>query len=1318
MVRPFVWGLLLIAVLVVGSLFFLQSQYAQRKALHRIVAQVSEFLGRTIHVSRIEYSFLPPALELYDVTVPGPRPTDPPVARAPLVRIQIDLKDLEGRVVDIEQVDIVRPEVYFQFNPDGTNNLPQFRFHRGGRKRFDFRIGHILVQNGTFRLNERKLPLALDAKGVWGRVTGRADRAGEGGSRLDALLVAQDIVTALPRARPYAFTASVRGSILPDRGQVRIANARIAGPDLRGRATGLVNYRSENRRVEVTIDADGQARLVNRLGYMEKPVEGPASVRARVEWTPQAWSYSGDASSPRLATFDRVIQDIQASFTGGRERLDVEVERSRYAQGTVSGLIAIDTRHEGPGTPVALDLDYADLAIHQVISDQFPGEELPIVSGISGRARGTFEYRFNSEAPLAGTGRTEVHVRGTSETGLPIAGTLPITLDRGVVSGRNLHLTAPGQDITSTGFTYDLERGTGRLDFRLASQDVGPLGPVLLGPPKRGEEPAFWLPTSGRGVAEGTMTFVRKDYDLRLRLDLENAVAPVTTADTVHGFLTLNPRAVEDLRLELTRGGGALMVTGRVPLPPEGRKVATQPLALAIDAAQWPAQGLAYLLGPDLAREFQGELSGRVDLAGFPDRLNGRVDAQARNLVAFGVPLGQARAALAFDGGRITVEQGQVDMPAGTVYAQGSFDQASEAMNFTVMAPSLALAAEPFRRYLGGELTGRMTVEAAASGTLQQPQATVSVRGEDLTLRGRPLGQQGDTSAVATWDGRRVNVQGGLLGLASFQGGGRLDRQGADLAIDLRSDSLGTLARVFSPRPLPEFTGSLLGTAALAADFGAGSWRGVLRVPDLRLQYRGRTIASREPVVVEAGPGRITVQSFYLGEPDTENELIAFGTIGLGEGLPLDLRFQSTIAATWAELFLPDYRIEGAVDLLGAVRGTADNPRLSGQGVVRDGQVIVPAFAQAFEDVHGYLFFDRDQIKLEPLEARLGNGSLRATGSVLLPGPERPFSYRLDLAARGITLRFPEFLINRGDADISLVPADGGRLIRGTVSLDRSLYVEDVPVDLLQFIRALFQRQPVELAETNDFQATTQLALSISGPGALRVRNNVANLQGDVALNVRGTLARPVVFGDVNIDPGGTLVFSDNEYELQRGTLTFSNPNRIDPALDLVATTEIQRFNISVHIGGTLERPDVNFSSDANLADLEIVSLIASGQRPTEGFVPPSLVDPQNPGTRAAQEFLYGQAASALSSRVNTLFRFDRFRINPPTEAGQPIAGVGVTVGKRLSKDVFVTYSTEPTSSRQYIVQVEWQVRRDVTLVLTQAGDETYAIDAQWQRRF
>jgi hypothetical protein len=1283
-----------------------------------------------VKIGSIDYNFFPPSLDLSNVVIPGPGPNDPPVLRAPFASVQLSVRDLRGRVFDIDQIVVERPEVYLQFNADGSSNLPQFNFGQGGgAKRFDVRIGHILVQNGVFRLNEQRSPFSLDASAVWGRLVGRAERNGEGGNRLDAMVTAQEVSTTLPHALPYRFTVSARGSIVPEQRRVQIAAARIAGPDLTVRADGFIDYRAETRRVELSYTADGAIQLLNRWGYMTEPIAGPFSVHGRFDWQEAGWSYAGTASTTRVATLGRVFQDAAMVFTGRREGIDVKVDRARYAGGTVSGLVNVEYAKETrDGIPVALDLDYTGLDIQKLISDQFPGEELPIVSGLAGKARGTLQYRFGHQAVVAGTGRANVHVQGVNGAGLPIEGDLPITLDRGVVASRDLHLTSPGQDITSHGFTFDIPRGTGQLDFRLVSQDVAPLDPLLRGKPVAGEPPPFWLPTQGKGTAEGTVTFARNDYALRLLLDLRDVVAPVANVDTAHGSLSLNPRAVEDMRLELTRDGGAVMVTGRVPLAPPGRTAATEPLALAVDAVQWPAAGLGYFLGPELAGLFEGQLSGRLDLSGPTDRPAGRVDAQVQNLVVQGVALGRARAVASFDGnGRFQVQEGQVEMPAGVAVVRGSYDLGTRAFDFTLTAPGLSLAAAPFRDPLGGALTGRVSVDAAASGTLDQPRAMVSIRGRELALDGRTVAQsgstqQGDTQIVATWDGQRVDVQGSLLGMASFQGGGRLDRRGADLAVDVHTDSLGILARAFSPQPLPELAGSLVGTVGLSADFGARTFQGAVRLSDLRLQYQGHTIASREPVVAEVTPQRVTLRSFYMSEPGTENELFVSGAVGLQRDVPLDLHFQSTLAATWAELFLPGAKVQGSLDLLGTLRGTPGDPRLNGEGTLHDAQLIVPNVAQAFEDVNASLRFNRDSVVLDDLGARFGGGSLRASGSVTLPGPGRELAYRLDVFAQDVSFRFPDFLLNRGNADVHLVSAgNGSRQITGGVELRRSLYVEDITVDPLRLLQqALLQRQRLQVAETDDFLSTTQLALNVTGPDALRVRNNLANLQGDVKLTIGGSLARPVVFGDVDVNPGGTLVFNDNQYEVLRGKLTFGSTTKVDPVIDLVAQTEIQGFNITLNVNGTIERPNVHFSSDANLADLEIVSLVATGQRPSPeaGYAPPPSPDQQVAPTEVARQFLYGQAASALTKRVGTLFGFDRFRIDPLTSAGQPISGVGFTVGKRLSKDVFVTYSYDPTNNRQSIVQVEWQLRKNVTLVLTQVGDGTYTVDAQWERRF
>lgn len=1326
-VRPFIWGFVLLAVLIAAVLLFLQSRYARNQLAARLVAAVSEKIGRPVQVGDVDYTFFPLALELRDVVIPGPGPGDPAVARVPLARVQATWRDLQRRVVRLDQVEAVEPEIYVRIEPDGSTNLPRWRTDRRGPRRFEVQVGRILVQNGTFQLNEQRVPLRVDARAVWARVTGQADRAGEGGERLDALVTAQEVVTRLPDASPWPATFSAKGTIFPAEGRIRIANARVAGPDLQAQAEGAVQYRGEEKRVALNVDARGETPLLNRLGYLQEPIEGPFAFRGQVRVQGRQVLYGGTITSPRLAIQGREFRGIEGTLSGGRESLEVDLRKAEYAGGRIEGPISVPFQDEGrPGTPVELDLAFTGLGLQPLIQDQFPGEDFPVVSGLAGRVRGTLAYDFDSREPLAGSGFADLSVEAVQQAGgLPLSGDLPLTIEEGVLSSDDLRITAPGQDLRVDGFVFSLPRLAGRLAYRLESRDLGRLAPLLLEDLPPGEEPPFWLPTAGQGVLDGDVTIDRSDYAALIRLDLQNAVTPDLSADTVRGSLRLLPRAVEDLQLVLAAEGaggpGSLTVSGRVPLAEEGRTAAVEPLSLQIAADRWPAASVArFLLPADVADAWPvgGRVTGGLALRGVPDALQGEATADVSNLAIAEQRVGQAHAEIAFEGPQIRLRRVTVQTDAGTIQIAGSF---GDTLDLTLDAPALALAAPPFRDLFGGRLDGRMAVGAVVGGTLERPEATVRVMGTQLELAGRPLGDgaAGTAQALLSWDGRDLQATGSLLGLVSFNGGGRLDRAGADLELDVSSQDLAALVRVAAPQPVPDFTGSFLGTLGFDADFSRNAWQGELRLTDLRLQYEDHEIANLEPVVVALGPERLTIRSLYLSEPRTGSDLFVAGTVGLGGEIPLDLNLQSTISAAWAELFVPQLDVEGAVDVLATVRGTAEAPVLNGQGEIRDGRLVIPNFPHELENIRGTLLFNRDAIELEGLRAQLGGGRLLAAGRLELPAPGEPLDYRLQVSAEDLSLRYPEGFLARGDADLSFISSGDSRVIRGEVRLDRLFYVEDVEVGTLELLRGAFQRERLEVAETDEILATTQLNVRVNGPGALRVNNNVASVRGDVDLFVRGTLATPVLFGQVELDPGGRLIYADNEYEVERGLLTFNNPYRIDPVIDLVARTEVRNYDISLSLSGTLDRLNAQFSSEEGLADLEILALLATGQElPGEGRL-------QAPGERTesdvrASALLASQAASLVSTRVGTLFGFDRFRIDPQASAsGGGIGGVRLTVGKRISRDLFVTYSTDPASSEEYVVRVEWQVSDRVLLILTRDGEEeTFALDAEWEKRF
>ena len=123
-----------------------------------------------------------------------------------------------------------------------------------------------------------------------------------------------------------------------------------------------------------------------------------------------------------------------------------------------------------------------------------------------------------------------------------------------------------------------------------------------------------------------------------------------------------------------------------------------------------------------------------------------------------------------------------------------------------------------------------------------------------------------------------------------------------------------------------------------------------------------------------------------------------------------------------------------------------------------------------------------------------------------------------------------------------------------------------------------------------------------------------------------------------------------------------------------------------------------------------MLQLLATGAAPGEdGAFAGEQADP----AAGAASLLYGQAASLVTQRVNTLFGFDRFRVNPGIGGA-----VGFAVGKRLSRDFYVTVSNDPVNDIDYVVQAEWRVSDLVTVVLTQRGEEAFAVDLRWEKRF
>jgi translocation and assembly module TamB len=370
---------------------------------------------------------------------------------------------------------------------------------------------------------------------------------------------------------------------------------------------------------------------------------------------------------------------------------------------------------------------------------------------------------------------------------------------------------------------------------------------------------------------------------------------------------------------------------------------------------------------------------------------------------------------------------------------------------------------------------------------------------------------------------------------------------------------------------------------------------------------------------------------------------------------------------------------------------------------------IVPQLSQSVDRAEGTVLFYPEEIVVDGVEGDFAGGRIKASGSIQPFGEGEEPSYSLRLHGEDLSLRYPEGWLAQGDAEILFNSVEGGRELRGIINVDRALYLQDVKVGLTQLFKGVLSRQRLEAAEMDELLASTLLNLVVRGEDALRIRNNIADLRGDLDLSIRGSLARPVIFGSVEVDRDGVLIYGDNEYTLDRGVLAFANPHRIEPVLDLVATAEVREYDVTLNLSGPLDKLNAEFAAEPPLADLEVLSLLTTGEYFSASRGSKNL---------RAEEFLYGQAASLVADRANRLFGLDQFRIDPLSGSSGDLSSARVTVGDRIGSDLYATFSYDPSQTAQQILQLEWSIYPGLVLVMTQNGDDTYAVDFQWEKTF
>ena len=844
---------------------------------------------------------------------------------------------------------------------------------------------------------------------------------------------------------------------------------------------------------------------------------------------------------------------------------------------------------------------------------------------------------------------------------------------------------------------------------------------------------AIFREAGGRLTLTGTIGFPSKgpspEFDLAIdaenypveravaMVDLKFAVAGLGTGHVTvtgtpeEGKVTFSPLTV------VQANGGSLRVTGSTEWKPGTGNVVFD---LAIDAHSFPVADIVKFL--DLGTfPVTGELTGTLNIRGPKNALEGQGAVTVRNGSIYGEPVTTAAANVTFTKGAIRLTNLTAQGPAGTLSGQGELNLATNEFNYQIQSSSIDLSKINALSSLAGLLGGSLTITSTGAGTFQQPELVATATLNQATLRGLtlPAGSPPPTLYIAIRNGQLI-VRGSLADLVTIEGNGSVATDGTlSGTVQIKVPDLAKLVSISPNTATVPLSGSVTANLQLG---GKMSSLEAIRIdatfPQFDVHVSDHAFAPLQPLHIALRNGEILFDQFQLALVGTQSTFGVSGSAELTGAKRLNINARGTLEAALLTLFVKDLRAGGDIILAVGVGGTLSAPTISGTAEFEQAQIRFSGFPQLIDHITGRLVFRGDRVDIENLRATVGGGNVAAGGTITLAGilPQR---VRITLQGTNVAIRYFEGVTVEGNFTLQLAGDMQRMTLTGDVAVARGLYYKDIDIGNM-LLGVILSRRGVTPVAGAAWQDRVSLRIHMTAQDTLALRNNIADLTGGGTIDVAGTLANPVLLGEVTLDEGGRVRFQNIDYTLTRGTINFQNPFRIDPYFDVtlearvtggISDIESGPIDVTVNITGTIDRITPTITSDPPTSDVTLFSLLGLG-----GVTTPTGAAATSTAGLAGRSLLYQSAARILASRV--LPFVDSFSYDPGLldTTGDP--GPKVSIEKRLSNEftLFVVYNTQDHKRR---IVVEWQVNPEWILQFTR--DEMvseYRAEARYRRRY
>jgi translocation and assembly module TamB len=673
----------------------------------------------------------------------------------------------------------------------------------------------------------------------------------------------------------------------------------------------------------------------------------------------------------------------------------------------------------------------------------------------------------------------------------------------------------------------------------------------------------------------------------------------------------------------------------------------------------------------------------------------------------FGEPVERLRAEGALDGQTIKVNSATVGVAGGNLAASGSYDVANKRFQVAAHGSNVEISRIDALRNSGLDLAGKLGFSVTVAGTANDPSIEGRATLGSLSLHKQPLGELEATAHTTNHTlnynatARLESANATLRGQTELHGGYVTHAQ-----LDFSRLNIGPLLKLGNVKA---FSGdsAMEGTVALEGPLAHfDQLRGEARLRQLAMTLSGVKLESEGGLHATLAGGRIALDPLHVTGEGTD--LRAQGGLSLEGARQLDLAASGSVNMKLAETVDPDLTASGITTFQLEAHGPMQQPNLQGSVEFQNAAISFGDLPNGLSQLRGRLEFNQNRLEIKTLTAVSGGGQINMGGFLAY---QHGIYADLSATGTGVRIRYPQGVTSLADAKLQLQGTQNNLLLSGNVTITRFGTSSDF--DLSSFVAQSASSGQIAAPEATSNHV--RLDVHIGSSPQLNFQNAFAKLAGNVDLRVRGTLASPSLLGRVAVTDGSAMI-AGTRYELQRGDITFTNPVRIEPTIDLSASARVEDYDILLGLHGTPQKMAVIYRSDPPLPEADVVSLLALGRTASQQRL---YTQQQERAVANPTDALLGGALNAtMSSRVQKLFGAGSVKVDPNYLGAFGNSTSRVTVEEQVGRAVVLTYATDVNTTSQQLLQAEVAINRHISLVMARDESGVFSMVIKATRRY